>query len=216
MVLLSTLKLIQKSDRSTENGSAFPELVKNPSAFPAKINITVLLMSSIALITFWAPTVYGTSFQRFQYPSTTLRIDTLCPISNLNQQFTNIEQTHIRCCLHCERWTKKERDCASVLHSFKENTYQTDEWTKQLLQLKIWVISGNSEQWMEFRRFWWPVIVLKCSYLFHLFDFYCLLEQKLFFFEIFLSISLFSLPFFDDFEWEVKLHQQNPCKVTLP
>ena len=27
--------------------------------------------------------------------------------------------------------------------------YRTDEWSKQLLRLKSWVISGNPEQWME-------------------------------------------------------------------
>ena len=41
-----------KSDRSTENGIFFPDPVKNPSALPATINMSVLLMSSIALISF--------------------------------------------------------------------------------------------------------------------------------------------------------------------
>ena len=87
----------------------------------------------------------------------------------------NLEQTHIWCSLHYERWTVKGRDCASVLHSFKKITYRTDEWTKQLLRLKSWVISGSPEQWMELHLLWWAVIVSKCCYLFHLFDFYCLL-----------------------------------------
>ena len=52
VVLLSTLKLLQKSERSTENGITFPDPVKNPTAFPVTIGITVLLMSSIALISF--------------------------------------------------------------------------------------------------------------------------------------------------------------------
>ena len=104
-------------------------------------------------------------------------IHTLCSISTLNQQLNNLEQTHIRCSLDCERWTVKGRDCASALHSFKEITYRTDEWTKQLLRLKSWVISGSPEQWMEFHSLWWAVIVFKCSYLIQLFDFYCLLVQ---------------------------------------
>ena len=41
-----------KSDRSSENGITLPDPVKNPYAFPATINIPVLLMSSIALIPF--------------------------------------------------------------------------------------------------------------------------------------------------------------------
>ena len=87
-------------------------------------------------------------------------------ISTLNHQVTNLEQTHIRCSLQCERWTVKGRDCASALHSFNEITYQRDEWTKQLLMLKSWVISGNPEHWMEFRRLWWTLIVFKCRYFF--------------------------------------------------
>ena len=41
VVLLFTLKLQQKTDRSLENGITFPDPVKNPSAFPVTINITV-------------------------------------------------------------------------------------------------------------------------------------------------------------------------------
>ena len=52
IVLPSTLKLLEKSDRSTENGITFPDPVKSPSAFPAMINITVLMMNSVALISF--------------------------------------------------------------------------------------------------------------------------------------------------------------------
>ena len=62
VVLLSTLKLLQKFDRSTETGIAFPDPLKNPSAFPVTTNITVLLMSSITLISFWTHTIYGTWF----------------------------------------------------------------------------------------------------------------------------------------------------------
>ena len=47
----SNLKLLQKTDRSTENGITFPDPVKNPSSFPVTTNITVLLMGSINLIT---------------------------------------------------------------------------------------------------------------------------------------------------------------------
>ena len=174
----------------------------NPSSFPLTIGVTVLLMSSITLISFWTRTIYGTCFQQLLCRSVTVMIDTLCPISTLNQQLTNLEQTHIRCSPPCDGWTVKGRDCASALHSFNEITYQTDEWTKQLLRLKSWVISQNPERWMEFRRLWRTVIVFKCSHLFHLFDFYCLLVQHLLFFRKF---TLFV--HFHDVEWEVKLHR---------
>ena len=168
VVLLSTMKLLQKSERSTDSGITFPDSVKNPSAFPVTIGITVLLIRSTTLISFWTRTIYGTGFQQLLCHSITLMIDTLCPISTLNQQLTNLEQTHIRCSLPCEGWTVKGRDCAWASHSFNEITYQTDEWTKQLLRLKSWVISGNPEPWMEFRLLWWTVIVFKCSHLFQL------------------------------------------------
>ena len=181
VILLSTMKLLQKLERPTENGITSLDLVKNPSAFPVTIGKTVLLMSSINLISFWTRTIDGTWFQQLLCHSITLMIDTLCPISTLNQQLTNLEQIHFRCFLPCEGWTVKGRDCASAMHSFNEITYQTDEWTKQLLRLKSWVISGNPEWWTEFRRLWWTIIVFKCSHVLHLFDFYCLLVQNLLF-----------------------------------
>ena len=175
VALRCCLKILQNLDRSTENRITIPDPVKNPNAFPATINISVLLMSCIALISLWTSTIYGTWFQQHFCHSATLLIQTLCSISTLNQQLNNLEQTQIRSSLQYQRWTVEGRDCASVLHSFKEITYRTDEWTKQLLKLKSWVISGSPEQWMELHFLWWTVIVCKCIYLFHLFDFYCLL-----------------------------------------
>ena len=192
VVLLFCLKLLQKSDRSTGNGIKFPDPVKNTSAFPATINISILLMSSIAPISFWTRTFYGTCLQQLLRHSTTITIDKLYPISTLNQQLTDPEQTDIRCSFHCERRTVKGKDCASALRSFKEITYQTDEWTKQLLRLKNWVVSGSLEQWMEIRRLWWTVIAFKCSYLFQLFDFYCLLLQYLLFLKNYFFVSFLS------------------------
>ena len=119
----------------------------------------------------------------------------------------NLEQTHIRCSLHCERWTVKGRDCASALHSFKEITYRTDEWTKQLLRLKSWVISGSPEHWMEFHRSWWTVIVFKCSYWFQLFDFCCLLVQYLF--------SLSKNYFFVSFLWWLWVRSKSSLTTSM-
>ena len=154
-------------------------------------------MISIALKPLWTRTISKTWSQQLLCHSTTLMTDTLCPMSTLKQQLTDLEQTHIWCSLHCEGWIVKGRDCASALQSFKEITYRTDEWTRQFLRLKSWVIYGNPEQWMEFCRLWWTVIVFKCSYLFHLFDFYCLLVQYLLFFWkitfYFCSLSLMTL-----------------------
>ena len=166
----------------------FPDPVRNPNAIPGTINITVVLMSSIALISVRTRTIYWTWFRQLLYHSTTLKVHTLCSISTLNQQLNKLEQNHNRCSLQCEPWTIKGRDCASALHSFKEITYRTDDWTKQLQRLKSWVISRSPEQCLEFHRLWWTVIVFKCSYLLQLFDLFCLLVQYLLlFFENLLS-----------------------------
>ena len=114
--------------------------------------------------------------------------------------------------LRCERWIVKWRDCVLALHCFRKITYRTDESTKQSLRLKSWVISGSPRQWLKFYCLWRTVIVVTCSYLFRLFDFHCLLGQNLCFFWKFTSLFLF----FVDFEWEVKVHWQLLCKVTLP
>ena len=204
MILLSTLKLLQTSDRSTENGITFPDPVRNPSAIPITINITVLLTSSITLISFWTHTIYGTWCQQLLCLSTTLMTDTLCPINTLNHQLTKLEQTHNRCSLQCERWTVKWRDCASDLHSFWEITYRTEEWTKQLLRLKSWVVSGNPEQWMEFRRLWWNVIVFMQAICFTCLIYFVCWCNICYFFE---NLH-FLFPLFEESEWEVKVHRQ--------
>ena len=92
-------------------------------------------------------------------------------------------------------------------------TYRTNEGTKQLLRLDSWLIFRRPEQWMEFRRLWRSVIVYKCSQFFQLFNFYCLLVQYSLFF---MENLVFLLLFFDDFEWEVKVHRHHLCRVTLP
>ena len=169
---------------------------ENLSAVPASINIAVLLMSSIPVISLWTLTIYRTWVQQLLCHSTALMVETICPISLLYQQFTNLAQTHSRCFLPYERWTVRRRDCASVSHSFEEFTYQEGEWTRQLLLLKSWVISGNPEKWMDFHCLWRTVIVFKCSYLFQLSDFFCLPVQYLLFSlktHLFCSLSLMTL-----------------------
>ena len=71
-VLLSTLKLLQTSKGSTENGKTLPDPVKKPSASQMKIPITVLLLISETLITFWTRTIYGIRIQQLFWHFTTL------------------------------------------------------------------------------------------------------------------------------------------------
>ena len=71
-VLLFTLKLLQTSKGSTENGKTLPDPVKKPSASQMKIPITVLLLISKTLITFWTRTIYGIRIQQLFWHFTTL------------------------------------------------------------------------------------------------------------------------------------------------
>ena len=107
----------------------------------------------------------------------------------------------------------KKRDCASVLHTFKQTTYWIEEWQKQLLQLKSGMFVGCPEQWREFHCLCWTVFVFKSSYLFF-FVWLLLFARSMSM--LFLNNCLFLFLFFEDFEWEVKLHQLLLCKVTLP
>ena len=69
---------------------------------------------------FWTRTISETWFQQHLCHSTTLKTGTLWSITTLNQQLTDLEQTHILYSPHCERWTEEGRDFASASHSFKE------------------------------------------------------------------------------------------------
>ena len=146
-------------------------------------------MSSIALISFWPRTFYGTCLQQLLRHSSTIMIDTLYPISTLNQQLTNLEQTHIRCSLPCERWTVKGKDCASALRSFKEILYRRMNERNSCYGWKVaWSLETRSNGWNT-ARLWWTVLAFKYSYLFQLFDFYCLLVQYLLFLKHYFFVS---------------------------
>ena len=106
---------------------------------------------------------------------------------------------------------KKWRDCASAIHSFRESTYRMDEWTKQLLRLKSWAISGNPEQWMEIRRLWWTVFVFKQAICFTCLIYIVCWSNTCFFWNFPLLFSSFN-----EFDLEVKVHRQFLGKVTLP
>ena len=64
VVLLSTLELLQKQNRLTENVITFPVPLKTPSSFPVTFGIAVSSMSSITLISFWTRTIYERWFQQ--------------------------------------------------------------------------------------------------------------------------------------------------------
>ena len=148
VVLLSTLKLLKKSDRSTENGITFADPVKNAGAFKITINITVFLMRSITLISFWTRKIYGTWSQHLLCHSTTLMIDLLCPISTLNQQLTKVEQTHIQSSLHWEGWTVKGRNARQLcILSTKVPTRRTSERNSCYVWRVDWSLETRSKGW---------------------------------------------------------------------
>ena len=105
-------------------------------------------MSSIALISFSTRTIYGTWFQQLLCHSTTLMINTVCPISTLNEQLTNLEQFHVQCSLHCERRTVKGKDCASVfILSIILLTGRTSERNSWYGWRVEWSLEAQSKGW---------------------------------------------------------------------
>ena len=127
LVLLCILKHQQNPDTSTAIGKTLPDPVENPCVFRKTINITVLLVSTITLIYFSKRTNHWTWIHRLLCHATTQLKGALYPLNTLIQQLTNLEQTYVRCSLHCDRWSVKGRDCASILHLFKKVTYRKDE-----------------------------------------------------------------------------------------
>ena len=114
-----------------------------------------------------------------------------------------------------QRWTVKWKHCASTLHSFRELSYRTDQWTKQLLRLNSLEIIRSPEQCMDFRRLWLNVIVFMCSSLIRLFQFFCCCCNISVFVVFFSKIYPFLFLFLDDSEWVVRVHRQFLSKVTL-
>ena len=160
VVLIYNLKLVQKSDRSSENRNTFRDPVKNSSAFAATIKLTVPLMSSIALISYWTRTVSGTWFQHLLCNSITLMIDTLCPIITLNQQLTNLEQTHIRCFLHCAlRTMDSKRKGLSVSFGFFQKNYLPDGRVNETVA----TVEDLSDLWKPGAMDGIPPFVMTCS-----------------------------------------------------
>ena len=185
MVLLSTLKLLRKSDRSTENWTAFPDLVKNPSAFPSPINITVLLMSSIPVKSFWIRAINGARFQQLLCHSTTLVIETLS--SPYPQPTPHQPRTDSYLVFSSLRTIDSERKGLHVSFSFFQKNYLPDGRVRETVatveELSDFWKSG-AQQWMHFCRLWWVVIVHMCNFLFQLFDIYSSQVQNLLFSKI--------------------------------
>ena len=114
----------KKSDRSTEDGFIFPVTVENPSAFPAVINIIVLLMSSIPLFSFWTRTIYETWFQQLLCHSTTLMINSM---SNQFLELTTHRPRTGSCPIFSSSWTMdSNRKGLPVSFAFFQRTYLPD------------------------------------------------------------------------------------------
>ena len=98
---------------------------------PTKLAIHSKLRSEDDLISNCGPNVKKTvSFDDVVAALMSLNhtIDTYSVFNQYPQLTTQQPRTaHIRCSLHCERWTVKGKYCASALHSFKETIYWTDD-----------------------------------------------------------------------------------------
>ena len=152
------MKLLQKSERSTEIGITFPDPVKNPSAFPVMIGITVSLMSSITLTSFWTRTIYWTWFQQLLCHSITLMIDTLCPINTLNQQLTNLEQTHNPVFSSLRRMDSHRKGLPVSFAIFQRN-YLPDGRVKETVAM----VEELSDLWKPGKMDGSPPFVMNCN-----------------------------------------------------
>ena len=128
MVLLSTLKLLQKSSRSTENRITFSRSCEKPKCLPGNNQLNCSIdehfISNIFLnpYNFWD--MVPAALMSFSHTNDRYSMSNHHPQPTTHQPRTN---SYPVCSLHCERWTVKGRDCASALLSFKENTHRTDE-----------------------------------------------------------------------------------------
>ena len=127
VVLLSTLKLQRKSDKSTKNGVTFPDPVKNPSAFPVAININVFIEEKHNSDIFLNPDnlwdIVPAAPMSLNHTNDGYSMSNMYPQPTTHPPRTDSYPVF----LHCEGCTVKRRDCASALHFFKEITYQTDK-----------------------------------------------------------------------------------------
>ena len=184
MVLLSCLKLLQKSDRSTENGK--PQWI--PSNDQHVCPVDEQHSSNIFLTPYILWDMSPPALTSLNHNNDRYSISNQYPQPTTHQPRTNSYPV-----LSSLRMMNSKREGLRVSFAFFQGiTYRTDEWTKQLLRLTSWVIFENPELWMEFRRLWWTLIAFKCSYLFQLFDFYCLLVQYFLFLKIYFFVSFFS------------------------
>ena len=124
VILLSTLKLLQKSGKSIENGIIFPDPVKNPIAFPVTINIPVLLKNSITLVSFSTRTVCGKWFQQHLCHSTTLIMDILS--NQYPQPTTHQHRTDSYPVLSSSRRLNSKRKGLRVSFAFFQRNYLPD------------------------------------------------------------------------------------------
>ena len=148
VVKFPTLKLQQKSDRSTENvnlsrSGSKPKCISindehNCSTDEKQTSSTVLKM-----YIFWD--LDPASLMKLIHTTEKDSLSNQYPQKTIHQPRTD----YYALFLSLQPVDSKKKDCASALHSFRKIIYRTDEWTKQLLRFKSWVFSGSPEQWTE-------------------------------------------------------------------
>ena len=108
----------------------------------------------------WTCTIYGTWFQQLLCHSTALMIENLCPISTLDQQLTNLEQTHIR--VFSSFWMMdSKRKTLSVSFAFFRRNYLPDG----LVNETVATIEELSDLWKPGARDGIPPFVMNCSFI---------------------------------------------------
>ena len=111
---------MQKSNLSTGKRKELPDFMETPSEPLVTINISISLMGSLLLTSFWTSKFCGTWTQQLLWHTTTLLIGVSWPFNILKHQLASLKQTYIRYSLHYDRWTIEGRGYESAFHSFKK------------------------------------------------------------------------------------------------
>ena len=137
--------------------------------------------------------------------------DTYSMLNQKPQLTTNQPRTELSPVFSSLRTMNSKRKRLRVSFAFFQKHYLPDGRVNETVA----TVEETSDLWKPravdgIPRFMMNCNCIKCSYLFELFDFYCLMQQYLLLWKI-----TFVFLFFHDFEWEVKVHRQPLCKLTV-
>ena len=156
-MILYNLKPLEKLNWSIENGH-FSWFCEKPKCIPSKHQNNCSIDEEKTCNNFLSLQTLWNIIQQLLCQSTTLLIGITCPISILKQKLTYLERIFTLFSLRCHLCIVHRKDCASVLRSFKNITYRTDERKKT-----VSTVEELGEFWEPGARDAVSPFVLNCS-----------------------------------------------------